>query len=208
MRQIGMVELTRTLVLAVLMLSCGWVCAATAPVLDPSGGRVEDRLQLRTLLDQMEKAISNLDVEAAIQLMQPDAVVTWQNAEVSHGPEQIRAYYNRMIKGSTPIVKKFSPKATLGGPAVFYSDSAVAYGTTVDTFELSDGLSFQLKAAWSTTVTKTDGQWKVAALHFSTNLFDNALLNSAERLIWIAAVAAFAAGLLLAWLGLRLTRKA
>lgn len=207
MWQIGIGKLTRNFLLGALMVSCGWAWAATAPVLNPSGGRVEDRLQLRTLLDQMEKAISNLDVEAAIAQMQPDAVVTWQNAEVSRGPEQIRAYYNRMLKGSAPIVKKFSTKATLGGPAVFYADSAVAYGTTVDTYELSDGLSFQLKAAWSTTVTKTDGQWKVAALHFSTNLFDNALLNSAERLIWIVGVAAFAAGLLLAWLGLRLTRK-
>lgn len=178
--------------------------AATTPTLDPAGGRVEDRQQLRTLLDQMEKAISNLDVEGALKLMTPDAVVTWQNAEVSRGPEQIRAYYNRMLKGSAPIVKKFSTRATLGGPAVFYSDSAIAYGKTVDTYELTDGLSFDLHAAWSTTVVKSDGQWKVAALHFSTNLFDNALLNAAQRSVWVAAAAAFVAGLLLALLAVRL----
>lgn len=192
---------------ALLACTAGW--AATTPALDPAGGRVEDRQQLRVLLDQMEKAISTLDVEAAILLMTPNAVVTWQNAEVSRGPAEIRAYYTRMMKGSgaAPIVKKFSTKATLGGPAVFYADSAVAYGRTVDSFELTDGLKFELNAIWTTTVVKVDGQWKVAALHFSTNLFDNPLLNAAERMVWIAAGAAFVAGLALAWLLMRLLRR-
>jgi hypothetical protein len=186
--------------LGLALLAAGSAWSAIAPALDATGGRVEDRQQLRTLLDQMEKAISSLDVEAAIKLMQPNAVVTWQNAEVSWGLEQIRAYYNRMLKGSLPIVKKFSTQATLGGPATFYSDSAVAYGSSLDTYELTSGLSFQLKGAWSTTVVKTDGQWKVAALHFSTDLFDNALLNAAERSTWMFSTAAFVAGLLLAGL--------
>jgi uncharacterized protein (TIGR02246 family) len=192
---------------AMLLSAAGW--AATAPALDPAGGRVEDRQALRVLLDQMEKAISDLDVEAAIKLMTPNPVVTWQNAEVSRGPTEIRAYYARMMKGSgsAPIVRKFSTKATLGGPAVFYSDSAVAYGRTVDTYELTEGLKFELNAMWSTTVVKTDGQWKVAALHFSTNLFDNPLLNAAERTIWIAAAIAFLAGLAIAWLAMRLMRR-
>jgi uncharacterized protein (TIGR02246 family) len=196
-------KITGTTIL--LMVSSVW--AATAPALDATGGRVEDRQQLRVVLDEMEKAISSLDVEAAIKLMQPDVIVTWQNAEVSRGAEQIRTYYNRMLKAPVPIVKKFSTKATLGGPAAFYADSAIAYGTTIDTYELMDGLDFSLNANWSTTVVKTDGQWKVAALHFSSNLFDNPLLNNAKRMIWIAAIGAFLAGLLLAFVVGRLARK-
>jgi len=199
--------------LIAMLLSMSLLCfgmqarAATAPQLDPSGGRVEDRQQLRVLLDAMETGISNLDIEALLKLTQPDVIITWQNAEVSRGTEQVRAYYNRMIKGGAPIVRKFSTKASLGGPAVFYADSAVAYGTNIDRYELADGLGFTLNANWSTTVVKADGQWKVAALHFSTNLFDNALLAAAERLTWYAAAGAFLLGIVLTWLVMRMRRK-
>lgn len=181
--------------------------AATTPALDPAGGRLEDRQQLRVLLDAMEAGISKLDIEALLKLTQPDVVITWQNAEVSRGHAQVRAYYDRMMKGGAPIVRKFSTKATLGGPAVFYGDSAVAYGTNVDSYELAEGLAFTLNANWSTTIVKADGQWKVAALHFSTNLFDNALLDAAKRFTWYAAGGALLLGLALGWLVLRMRRR-
>lgn len=184
--------------------------AATTPPLDPSGGRVEDRQALRVLLEGMESGINKMDIEALLKLAQPEVVITWQNAEVSRGHEQVRAYYQRMIKGvgGMPIVRKLSTKATLGGPAVFYGDTAVAYGTTVDRFDLTDGLEFTLNANWSTTVTKnTEGQWKVAALHFSTNLFDNSLLSTAKRVAWYAAGGAFVLGVILTWLLIRMRRR-
>ena len=179
-----------------LSLGLGTTHAATTPPLDASGGRIEDRQQLRTLLEQMEKSISALDIDGVLKLLHPEAVVTWQNAEVSRGHAAIRAYHERMIKGSSPIVSKFSTKATLGGPAVFYTDSAIAYGTTVDNFELTQGLKFTLNANWSATSVKVDGQWKVAALHFSTNLFDNPLTNKNKDMLWIAAAIAFVLGLI------------
>jgi uncharacterized protein (TIGR02246 family) len=201
--------ITTLLSLPVLLLGLQ-AQAATTPPLDPSGGRVEDRQQLRALLEGMETGINKMDIEALLKLAQPEVVITWQNAEVSRGQEQVRAYYERMIKGSggTPVVRKLSSKATLGGPAVFYGDTAVAYGTTVDHYDLADGLEFALNANWSTTVTKTsDGQWKVAALHFSTNLFDNSLLSAAKRVAWYAAGGAFLLGVALTWLVIRLRRK-
>jgi uncharacterized protein (TIGR02246 family) len=189
------------------LLSFNAALAVTMPPLDPSGGRIEDRQQLRVLLDAMETGINKLDLDGLLKLAQPDVVITWQNAEVSRGHEQVRAYYNRMIKGAAPVVGKISTAATLGGSAVFYGDSAVAYGTMVDRYELTEGLAFTLNANWSTTVVKSDGQWKVAALHFSTNLFDNALLNAAKRSVWYAAGGALLLGILLTWLAMRLRRK-
>lgn len=201
----GFVAVIRHLVLVMCLLA-GAGHAASTPPMDASGGRVEDRQQLRTLLEQMEKAISALDIDGVLKLLQPDAIVTWQNAEVSRGHAQIKAYHERMIKGANPIVKKFSTKATLGGPAVFYSDSAVAYGTTVDTFELTEGLSFTLNANWSATSVKVDGQWKVAALHFSTNLFNNPLLNNAKNMMWVAAGVAFVLGVIAGLLLMRMRK--
>jgi uncharacterized protein (TIGR02246 family) len=196
-----------TTLLFLSLLSFNAALAVTMPPLDPSGGRIEDRQQLRVLLDAMETGINKLDLDGLLKLAQPDVVITWQNAEVSRGHEQVRAYYNRMIKGAAPVVGKISTAATLGGSAVFYGDSAVAYGTMVDRYELTEGLAFTLNANWSTTVVKSDGQWKVAALHFSTNLFDNALLNAAKRSVWYAAGGALLLGILLTWLAMRLRRK-
>ncbi|HMW77220.1 MAG: SgcJ/EcaC family oxidoreductase [Betaproteobacteria bacterium] len=190
-----------------LLITSAAAPAATAPPLDPTGGRIEDRQALRVLLDRMEKATASLDIDTATSLMHPDAIVTWQNAEVSKGHEQIRAYYARMVKGSNPIVKGYSVKAALGGPATFYGDTAIAWGTTVETFELSDGLKFTLNANWSTTIVKQGGEWKIAALHFSTNLFDNPLLKNAERFAWIAGLLGLLAGALAAWLLSRWSRK-
>jgi hypothetical protein len=68
-------------------------------------------------------------------------------------------------------------------------------------------MKFVLDANWSTTVVKQDGRWKAAAIHFSTHLFDNALVRNAQRLAWIVGAVAFAAGLLLAFLLARLLRK-
>ena len=205
-----MIRILRTSVIQIL-LTATCLCAvlahaATTPPLDAAGGRIEDRQQLRILLEQMEKSISALDIDGVLKLLQPDAVVTWQNAEVSRGHAAIRAYHDRMIRGSSPIVAKFSTKATLGGPAVFYSDSAVAYGTTVDNFELTQGLKFTLDANWSATSVKVDGQWKVAALHFSTNLFNNPLTNKNKDLLWIAAAIAFVLGLVAGALVMRMRK--
>ena len=190
-----------------LLLFAPCAMSVEAPPLDPKLGRMEDRQQLRVLLEQLEKAISDLDIDGVLKIMTPDAVVTWQNAEVSRGQEQIRTYHNRMVKGGAPVVTKFSTKATLGGPAVFYNDTAVAYGTTVDSYELAEGLKFVLNANWSATIVKQDGQWKAAAIHFSTNLFDNPLLHKAEQMIWVGGIAGLLAGLLLAFLLGRLLRK-
>lgn len=193
------------LIMFFLFTAVAW--AATAPPLDPAGGRVEDRQALRVLLEKVEKAIASLDIDSTLSLMQPEIIVTWQNAEISKGHEQVRAYHNRMVKNANPIVKAYSVKATLSAPAVFYGDSAVAWGTTVETYELSDGLKFTLNANWSTTIVKKDGDWKIAALHFSTNLFDNPLLRKAERLVWIAGLVGLLAGVLAAWLLSRWLRK-
>jgi hypothetical protein len=204
-----MKHLITTLLSLPMLLFSLQVQAATTPPLDPSGGRVDDRQQLRVLLDGMEAGINKMDIEALLKLAQPEVVITWQNAEISRGHEQVRAYYERMIKGAggMPIVRKLSTKASLGGPAVFYGDTAVAYGTTVDRFDLTEGLDFTLNANWSTTVIKTsDGQWKVASLHFSTNLFDNTLLGAAKRFAWYAAGGAFLLGVFLTWLLTRLRR--
>jgi hypothetical protein len=56
-------------------------------------------------------------------------------------------------------------------------------------------------------MTKRDGQWKIASLHLSSNVFTNSLLAEAERMIYYAAAGGFLAGLVLMFLILRLRRR-
>ena len=185
----------------VCRLSFVSMLAASGVAIAQADAKEEDRKLLRALLVEVEAAISGLDIERFAKTSDPEATITWQNGEVSRGHAAIRAYYERMVGKTNPVVKTFSTKATLGAPAVFYGpDVAVAYGTNVDHYDLVGGMSFDLNANWSTTVYKRDGQWKVAALHFSTNLFDNALLNGAKRANWYFAAGGLVCGMILLFL--------
>ena len=157
----------------------------------------QDRATMRAMLGDIEQALNAKDFEAVLQHLHEDVVITYYNAEVTQGHAAAREYYQRMIESSNAVVQEFSTKGEPSAPAVFHGDTAVAYGTTVENYKLTGGLEFTLNGRWSTTLQKRDGEWKAIALHFSSNLFDNPLLNSASRSAWIAGAVAFVVGILL-----------
>ena len=54
---------------------------------------------------------------------------------------------------------------------------------------------------------KIDGQWKIVALHLSSNVFTNPLLAEAEQMVYYAAGGGLLTGLALMFLILRLRRR-
>jgi hypothetical protein len=112
-----------------------------------------------------------------------------------------------MMEGAARIVTEFSTEAAVGAPAVFHGDTAVAFGTNVDRYVLARGLEIDLNANWSMAARKTDGEWKVIALHFSTDLFNNPLLNNSRRMTRIVGVVGVVVGMLLMWVIGRVRRK-
>ncbi len=164
----------------------------------------DDRQALLSILGDIEKALNDRNMAGVTQHLAPTAIITYQDATVTQGINEANDYYKRMMEGAGAIVKEFSTKAEVGAPAVFYGDTAVAFGRNTDTFVLARGLEFTLHGNWSTTLHKIDGQWKVVAIHFSTNLFDNPMLSAATRLKWIMFVGGLLAGIVLMWLAGRL----
>src|SRR5215470_11465073 len=146
---------------AVLLLGAAW---AQQP--DP---RTEDRKQLRAMLAEFEAAINAQSIERMVAEMDDNVTVIWLNAEVSRGKDQVRAYYGRMVGHEKAILNKYLTKATIGAPAKFYGDVAIADGSTADEFyPIARGV-FKLDSRWSTTVVKNpSGEWRIVLLHLSS----------------------------------------
>lgn len=166
-----------------------------------------DRESLLVILGGIEGALNTRDMTSALKYLDDNVIITYHDATVTQGHDAAMAYYNRMMEGSAAIVTEFNTVASVGAPAVFHGDTATAYGTTVDKYVLAAGLEIDLDANWSMTAQKKDGEWKVIALHFSTNLFDNQLLNSANKMNKIMAAGGVVLGVLLMLVIGRVRRK-
>ena len=160
---------------------------------------LEDRQALLKVMGAVEKAINDQDIEGIIAQMSPDCTVIWWNAEISRGPDQIRAYYRKMVKDRGRFISKYTTTAKLGDHARFVgsgADVALADGTTQDVFYPIVRGPFELDSRWSTTVAKYNGEWKIANLHLSSNVFTNTLIAELTRMMWyVGAGCLFAGGL-------------
>lgn len=178
---------------------------AMADVLDPHRA---DREALIKVFHEMEAAINAQDVERMVAQMTPDATVTWLNGEVSRGHDEIRAYYHRMLQGPDRILDKYTTAAKIGAHARFFGDVAVADGTMRDSFFPVARGPFQLDSNWTSTSVKINGQWKVASMHLSANVFTNDLIQEAKSAAVKTGIGGAAIGLILglalAWLRKRI----
>jgi uncharacterized protein (TIGR02246 family) len=169
--------------------------------------REEDRKLLRALMAEAEAGLNAQNIDRFTALMAEDVTVSWLNAEVSRGKPDVKAYYQRMVGGPGTILKKYVTRVTLSRPARFYGDIAIADGKAADEFYPHARSEFRLDSNWTSTMRKIDGEWKIVALHLSSNVFTNPLLAEAERMVYYAAGGGLAAGLVLMFLILRLRRR-
>jgi len=162
----------------------------------------DDREALKKILGEVEKAINAQDIEGMIAQMHPNCTVTWWNAEISRGHDEIRAYYRKMVQDKGRIISKYTTQAKLGAHARFVgsgTDVALADGTMEDEFFPVIRGPFKLSSRWSSTVAKTDGQWKIVSLHLSSNVFTNPLIAELTRALTYAGGAGLVVGGLAGW---------
>jgi uncharacterized protein (TIGR02246 family) len=188
--------LTPATVVALVQLAWGNVFAAEP---DP---HAEDRKALLKVFREMEAAINDQNVDRMASQMHPLGTITWWNAEISRGHDEIKAYYHRMVKGEKRYINKYTTEAKVAAPARFFGggEVAVADGTTEDKFFPVARDPFQLSSRWTATATKHEGQWKIAALHLSSNVFTNSLINEAKDAVTYVGAGAGVAGLVVGFL--------
>ena len=192
-------------VLAFLIVGCFFAVGA-----DAADARDEDRKQLLRVFDEIVAGINEQNIERMVAQMDENATVVWLNAEVSRGHTEIRSYYRKMVNSSgaeDAILTKYLTQAKVAAPARFLGDIAVADGTMADEFFPIRRGPFKLNSNWSVTCVKRDGQWKIAHLHLSTNVFNNELLDESKQLVWYAGGGGLLAGLALMFVIGRLKRR-
>jgi hypothetical protein len=172
--------------------------AQTLPAGDP---HTEDRKQMLGILREVETSINEQSLERMAKQMDPAATVVWANGEVSRGPAEILAYYERMVKGPDRVLSRYTTKAKLNGHARFLGDGtvAIADGTMEDEFTSTLRGPFKLNSNWTTTLAKINGEWKVVSLHLSANVFNNVLLDDAKAALLYTGGGGLIAGALLGW---------
>ncbi|MBI2687437.1 MAG: nuclear transport factor 2 family protein [Acidobacteria bacterium] len=191
---------TRILWLAVFSL------ALIAQQDDP---HAEDRKLLLKILREVEASINAQNLDGMVKQMDANATVVWENGEVSRGPAEILAYYDRMMKGPDRILTKYTTTAKVSGHARFLGngDIAIADGTMEDEFSPVVRSPFRLSSKWTTTVAKINGEWKVVSLHLSANVFNNVLIDDAKAMLVYTSGGGLLLGGLAGWFLGRRGRK-
>jgi ketosteroid isomerase-like protein len=132
--------------------------------------------ELRNMRDEMMAAFQARDIDALLKHLHPNVVVTWQNAEVSRGRDGVRQFYQKMMEGEVSRVKNVTADLVVDELSIIFGDdTAIAFGTLNENFELRSGLSFNLANRWTATAVREQGQWQLVAFQVSTNMFENGL---------------------------------
>jgi len=137
--------------------------------------------ELRKMRDDMLAAIARSEFDAILPHLHPNVVFTPMNGEVSRGPQAIRAYFDKMLKGPDAIVKSIRLGVEVDRLADFYGDTALAFGSSNDQYVLSNGLEFQIQTRWTASLVRENGRWLITAFHSSANAFDNPILQKARQ---------------------------
>lgn len=191
--------LTKQALLFALALSMMPAVALRAAEADPHAA---DREALLKVFREIEAGINDQNIDRMVAQMHPQATVTWLNGVISRGHDEIKAYYQRMVKGDQRYIDKYLTAAKVGAPARFYGNGevAVADGSTEDEFFPVSRPPFRLSSRWTSTSVKIDGEWKVVALHLSSNVFTNSLIEEAKSFAVQAGIGGALGGILVGWL--------
>jgi len=162
-------------------LTWGYAISSHAQRSSPSAPAQADEPQaVGVLREGLIDSFNKQDIDSLLNYLAPDVVVTWQNGEVCHGPAEVKAYYQKMMKGDQPIVAKVTADPKVDGRQI-YGDWAVSFGHMNDRFLLTDGSDLPMDSRFTATISHQGDRWLITAFHLSTNTFDNPVLGYAVK---------------------------
>ncbi|MEH2022827.1 hypothetical protein [Nostoc sp.] len=108
----------------------------------------------------------------------------------------------RQLKDSVPDLRRVSERVE---KYLFLLTQRAAIGKGKLSFK--DGKAADMALRWTAVLQKLQDKWTIQSLHFSSNLLDNPVLNAAQQLGRILAVAAGVGGFLLGAVVMLLLRR-
>ncbi|MGK2857858.1 MAG: DUF4440 domain-containing protein [Thermoanaerobaculia bacterium] len=164
---------------------------------------------LRALKATMSKALNERDLDTLVANVDPNVVFTTMNGDVCRGPEEIRAYFDKMMNAPGHVVKNVTVSFEADALTTLHGgDTGIAYGSSKDRYELMDGQTLDIRGRWSCTMVRSGDRWLIASFHYSANVFDNPILTKVKSYISRVGIAAAVGGLLLGLLiGWMATRR-
>ena len=148
--------------------------------------------ELRALKDRLVQAVNTKNSAALMADVTPDIAFTAINNDSVVGIDKLKAYYDKMLSGSSRFLNDFSIKAEADDLSRLYANNtmAVATGSADAMLDLraGSGMKYTVPLRWTATLSRQDGPWKLAAIHFSADLSDNPYLTALSSFWrWVAA---------------------
>jgi uncharacterized protein (TIGR02246 family) len=146
--------------------------------------------ELRGLRATMERALNERDLDTIVANVTDDVLFTTMNGDVVRGPAQIREYFEKMLAGPDAVVETVTSSFVADDLSMLVEDDvAIAFGYSDDQYVLKNGMDFQVRARWSATMVRRDDRWLIANFHYSTNMFDNPVLDAQRATLIKSSVA-------------------
>lgn len=164
--------------------------------------------EIRATRDRAIAAFQARDVEALFAELDDRVIFTAMNNETVAGKDAAREYYARMMEGPASLVSGLEVTFETDALATLLAgnQAAVASGSVVAGFRMRAGQEFTVPLRWTAMLARDSGAWKIVAMHFSANIFDNPLDTVLRKYLWLMLAAAAAFGLVAGFL-LRRRRK-
>jgi|tagenome__1003787_1003787.scaffolds.fasta_scaffold20928115_3 hypothetical protein len=183
-----------TSAVAVLLLT---IAAAIAQV----NPQEADHAALRKLKDDVTDAINTRNLAAVDGMLHKPFLSTVITQESFNETGKLRSWFDDLFARALLRLRHFRIQAEADEMAQIYTGTfAVARGSTKERYELADGRGFDFDGRWTATAIKTNGQWKVLAIHAGANFLDNPVINAIERNTMTLAAVSTVVGVIVGFL--------
>ncbi|HSF39953.1 MAG TPA: nuclear transport factor 2 family protein [Thermoanaerobaculia bacterium] len=137
--------------------------------------------QIRAIRDEILAAIAKNDFDAIVPHLHPNVVFTPMNNEICRGPEEVRAYFDRMLKGPDAVLKSVRFDMKVDRLTDIYGDTGLAFGDSDAVYVMNNGMELPVHTRWTCALVRHEGRWKIAAFQASPDAFDNPILEQSKK---------------------------
>ncbi len=172
--------------------------AAPALALDPDPGTEAQHAALRALKAELVETVNSQDFTRLGALTNTPFTATLVTQDHFTDLDAAKAFFDGLFTRKLLRMESVAFAAEPDALSTIYTGTvAVTTGSTVETYTLADGRSFDIDGRWTALSIEEPDGWKLAAFHSGTDFLDNPVLKAAGASVVRVAAMVGAAGLVL-----------